>query len=201
MNMDSPDRVRGRLCFRWNDGKRPERGSGQAQVKAGMTEPGTMSRSYSVTPGLTRGPCRTAEGRRRYSGSFRQPFRRLVQMNMDSPDRVRGRLCFRRNDGKRPDRGSGQAQVKAGMTEPGTMSRSYSVTPGLTRGPCRTAEGRRRYCGSFRKPFRRLVPMNMDSCFRRNDGKRPDHGSWRTLSGMLQQPVTPGEDPGSMSNG
>jgi hypothetical protein len=111
----------------------------------------------------TRGPCRTAEGSRRYSASFRQPFRRLVPMNMDSPDRVRGRLCFRRNDGKRPDRGSGQAQVKAGMTEPGAMSRSYSVTPGLTRGPCRTAEGSRRYSASFRQPFRRLVPMNMDS--------------------------------------
>jgi hypothetical protein len=34
--------------------------------------------------------------------------------------------------------------------------------------------------------------MNMDSCFRRNDGKSPDE------SGFLQQIVTPGEDPGSI---
>jgi hypothetical protein len=32
----------------------------------------------------------------------------------------------------------------------------------------------------------------------RNDGIRPDRGSWRALSGMLQQTVTPGEDPGSI---
>jgi hypothetical protein len=38
--------------------------------------------------------------------------------------------------------------------------------------------------------------MNMDSCFRRNDGKRLD-----STLGFLQQPVTPGEDPGSMLNG
>ena len=33
-------------------------------------------------------------------------------MNMDS--------CFRRNDGKRPDRASGQAMVESGMTEMGS---------------------------------------------------------------------------------
>jgi hypothetical protein len=53
--------------------------------------------------------------------------------------------------------------------------------------------------------------MNMDSCFRRNDGMGPDESALLqqlvTLvpdqvrddgSGVLQQAVTPGEDPGSM---
>jgi hypothetical protein len=40
---------------------------------------------------------------------FRKFFRRLVPMNMDS--------CFRRNDGKRPNRRSGLVMVKPGMTE------------------------------------------------------------------------------------
>jgi hypothetical protein len=44
--------------------------------------------------------------------------------------------------------------------------------------------------------FRRLVPMNMDFCFRRNEGgRRPNR------SGAFQQRVTPGPDPASMSYG
>jgi hypothetical protein len=41
--------------------------------------------------------------------------------------------------------------------------------------------------------FRRFVPINMDSCFRRNDGKGPE------LIRFFSVPVTLDTDPGSMS--
>jgi hypothetical protein len=41
--------------------------------------------------------------------------------------------------------------------------------------------------------FGPLFAMNMDSCFRRNDEKRPE------LPSVLQQLVTPDPAPGSMS--
>jgi hypothetical protein len=105
----------------------------------------------------TRGPCRTAEGHRRYFAPSGGVFRRLVPIKW-IPDRVR-------NDGMGPD--------EFGFLQcPSPRSR--------TRGPCWRAEGHRKYFGPSRRVFRRLVPMKWIPRIRsgagsgqaRNDGKR-----------------------------
>jgi hypothetical protein len=96
---------------------------------------------------------------------FRRVFRRLVPMKMDSPDRVRGRLCFRSNDGIGPDE-SGILQCPSPRaTNPGSFSAHHPGRQIRVPSAARHPEQRIRYSS---------VPVTPGD-----------------KSGFLQQPVTP----------
>jgi hypothetical protein len=143
---------------------------------------------------MTRGPCRRAEGRRRYFCSLRRVFRRLVPMDMDS--------CFCRNDGKRLDesRYRGYKPLPQGQSSAPLWERPLAATSSSFRKFHAISTERIALCNiSYSLRFLasleltvllchyvNALPMDMDSCFCRNDGKRPDESRHRGYKPLPQ---------------
>jgi hypothetical protein len=196
--MDSPDRVRGRLCFRRNDGIRPDSIRVPSAPVTLDPDPGSFSTrhpgqrirvpSVPVTPVPDQvrddGPGVHVD-QRKVTGDI-PPL--PATLPPSRPDKMDSR--FRRNDGKRPD----LIRVPSEARHP--VQRIW--VPSAARHPGRRPGvhvDQRKVAGDI-PPLPATLPPSrpdkMDSRFRRNDGKRPD--SIRVPSAARH----PGLDPGSM---